>query len=163
LRNDAKKIMSTELTIIRLHDPIKKAFEVMQEAGIRHLPVIEATGKLVGMISDRDIRRAMTPKPGSEISTWETSSVEFNPAHKVSDFMSWPTRVISEATPLTEVIRKMLDEKLSSLLVTARDGKFPRGIITTDDLLLKLLELLESEEGGSPIFVDSLKYQTFPS
>jgi len=56
--------------------PLETAVAVMREREIRHLPVVDETGRLIGMITDRDICMAVATrnKPASEVTVWETVS-----------------------------------------------------------------------------------------
>lgn len=59
---------STPITVAR-ETTVTAAWSIMREKEIRHLPVCE-TGRLVGMVSDRDIRRAV-PRPLTSLSPGE--------------------------------------------------------------------------------------------
>jgi CBS domain-containing protein len=125
--------MSPNLVTISAYRPIAEARDLMEEKGIRHLPVVDSEGLVIGILSDRDVNRAMSPvRPG------------FMGGSAVSDFMSWPAITVDEGMPLAEVAEGMLDEKVSSFLVT-RGGREVVGIITSDDLLKVLRNLLRGE------------------
>ena len=44
---------------IDLEAPIATAIAVMRDKGVRHLPVVNEAGRLLGMVSDRDLRDAV--------------------------------------------------------------------------------------------------------
>ena len=54
------EVMSTGPRYVTLGDHVETALEVMLEAGIRHLPVVEE-GELVGIVSIRDLAGALVP------------------------------------------------------------------------------------------------------
>ena len=95
------------------------------------------------MLSDRDLKRAMVPSSGP--ATGDEFTVVFDSRHRVSQYMSWPARGISEETPLIDVARTLQREHISSLVVVAGAEARPVGIITTDDLVRFLISLLEGE------------------
>jgi acetoin utilization protein AcuB len=129
--------MSPNLVTISAYQPIGEAQALMEEKGIRHLPVVDADGMVIGILSDRDVNRAMSPvRPG------------FMGGMVVSDFMSWPAITVDENMPLAEVAEGMLDEKVSSFLVT-KETREVVGIITSDDLLKVLRNLLRGETKSS--------------
>jgi acetoin utilization protein AcuB len=134
-KHDTAEIMTKNLTTIRLDAKLGEAWLLMQQKRIRHLPVVDETGGTVGIISDRDLQRAMRP---------DTPAVEFEATAHVSDFMSWPARGVLEGTPVIEVASRMLSEKVSAFLVLGND-RFAHGIVTTDDLLRLLVTLLNKD------------------
>lgn len=52
-----KDVMRSEVTSAPKGTPVQEAFETMRDGGFRHLPVVE-DGAVVGILSDRDLRRA---------------------------------------------------------------------------------------------------------
>jgi acetoin utilization protein AcuB len=147
-----KQIMTKKLITVKESDTLLSAYECMQEKKIRHLPVTNSTGKIVGILSDRDIQRAMTPYV--DPSSTESISFELDPAFKVKDFMSWPIRTVEQNRPVVEVAREMLGNKVSALLVIGYDAH-PKGIITTDDLIKLLISILEKpNEPASKLLIE---------
>jgi len=53
------ELMSSPLITINLNNSIKDAIEIMQQKDIRRLPVVDNKGKMVGIITDKDVFRAM--------------------------------------------------------------------------------------------------------
>jgi acetoin utilization protein AcuB len=146
------EIMSKHLITVHVEDSIRKAHQIMVECRIRHLPVIDDTSHVVGILSDRDVKRAMIPKSGIEETAWDDAATEFLPQHKVSDFMSWPVKTIEESCPVLDTAKIMLRQKLSSMLVIPSHeenrANLPKGIVTTDDMLKLLICLLDDKESG---------------
>lgn len=155
----ARDIMTKKLITIGLHEGLLVAYQMMRECGIRHLPVVDSVGDVVGIISDRDLQRAMTPQIDPQ-RVVEEESVEFNPKYQVKDFMTWPVRAISEEVLVEEVAERMLREKVSAMLVMSSTQR-PRGIVTTDDLLKLLVHLLKKEPGGAKMSLGSLLSSTY--
>lgn len=123
-------LASHKLITIRWDEPMKKAARLMTKHRIRHLAVTDATGTVVGAISDRDVNRAKMPsRPG------------FIPDSEVCEFMNYPALSVPSDTPIDVAARNMLAKKVSALLVTDSVGRIS-GIITTDDLLGALIKIL---------------------
>ncbi len=125
-----KHYMSTNPFTIRTNESMLSASKLMHEKEIRHLPVLSERGQVVGILSDRDVQRAM-------IITKTNSNNQlctFDPNFLVEDFMSWPVIVVSETSSLQYAAKEMLLQKVSCLLVEDMGGKL-RGILTTDDVL----------------------------
>ena len=94
-------LMSTAVVSVRANEPVKEAHAEMEIGVIRHLPVVDDRGRLVGVLSDRDILRsghAHKPQRVAEIMTREVMTVRPEDAAHAA------------ATA-------MLDYKISSLLV----------------------------------------------
>lgn len=138
-RTTTAQAMSKDLVTISAYRPISDARDLMEERNIRHLPVTDKDGLVIGILSDRDVNRAMSPVgPG------------FLGGKLVSDFMSWPAITVDEETALADVAEGMLDEKVSSFLVT-RAGREVVGIVTSDDLLKVLRNLLRGSDRTSSL------------
>ena len=56
---DVKDIMTAEPLSIEEDAPVGTAIAVMAERQIRHLPVVDAQGTLVGIVTDRDAVKAL--------------------------------------------------------------------------------------------------------
>jgi CBS domain-containing protein len=142
--------MTTHLVTIQGTASIEEAYELMYANKIRHLPVLDRTGTVEGIISDRDVQRAMI----SDISDsfgFKMESVKFKPEARVLDYMTWPVKTYTDDTDLREVLQGMLQQKVSAYLIT-RDNNVV-GIVTTDDLLQLLLHLLQDDEEENQILL----------
>jgi len=60
------ELMKTPAHVVHPRTPLTAARDEMKSAGIHHLPVVDGTGVLVGMISDRDVDRAMSLMEAAE-------------------------------------------------------------------------------------------------
>lgn len=107
--------------------PLKKAFEMMREHRIRHLPVQDG-GHLMGVISDRDIKFASSFEGSSEL--------------KVEDVMTPDPYKVSPDALLEEVVASMAEHKYGCAIVEQGNGKVV-GIFTEVDALRVLSELLK--------------------
>jgi acetoin utilization protein AcuB len=115
---------------------MKDAMLLLRTHHIRHLPV--AMGRLlVGLVSDRDIKRA-APSILSGIDKAEFEQLmEDTP---VSRIMTREPFTVSESTPLIEAVQILIEKKFGSLPVV--DGKELVGIFTEIDALKILLDTL---------------------
>ena len=141
MKNTLKETMSSYPLTIRPGDALDIAHARMLREKIRHLPVTDELGALVGIISDRDFKRAM----------W-ADSPSFQKGARVADFMSSPVKSLSEDSNLTDAIQVMIEEKLSAVVVLR--GEEISGIITTEDLLRVLTHLLEKPNTLKEKFYD---------
>lgn len=60
-RRTAKDIMTSTVYTVRPVDPLKKVVEVICRHSVSGVPVVQGKGRLVGLISERDILHAMYP------------------------------------------------------------------------------------------------------
>lgn len=126
------KTMTKKLITVPMGTTLKTASNLMMEKRIRHLPITDELDDIVGMISDRDLHRLADSK---------TLPVEM--------LMTSPVVAVNQSTPVRRTTLKMLQEKISSVLVVD-DNEVVLGIVTTDDLLWHLAHLLSDEESGQP-------------
>ncbi len=135
------EIMSDRLVTISSEDFLKNAYKIMHEKGIRHLPVTGASGKIVGIISDRDLKLAMVKMSDYNEETY----YQFDSDEKVMDYMSTPVMMVHGTDQIEAVAKRMLLEKVSAFLVIDHH-QHVAGIITTDDLLSYLVLILEQDK-----------------
>jgi CBS domain-containing protein/predicted CoA-binding protein len=115
-------------------DGIKDALAKMKKGGFRHLPVVDAEGKLIGMLSDRDIRLvrpslAFVKDEEAALQIWSTSvrqAMVFNPVS------------IEPEASIEAAAQLMLHWGVGALPVV-KDRDVLVGIITYTDLLRELI------------------------
>jgi CBS domain-containing protein len=140
-------LMATELITVEPHHDLGIALALMYEFDIRRLPVVDTeTGMLVGIISDRDVRLAISSPflgQGDQQAVDELESI------LVGDVMSTDLVVIGPHASVADAARRMLSHKVSGLPVVELDaGGTARvvGIITSTDLLRHLASLNPDRE-----------------
>lgn len=139
--------MSKDLLLIGWEEKIETAYRRMQAHGLRHLPVHNDAGEIVGMLSDRDVQRAMISQVDRDSSgTRSFETISFDPDSRVRDYMAWPVLAVDHESDLMHAVHMVLDHRVSALLV--RDSGRAVGIVTTDDLLRVLAGYLA--EGNGP-------------
>jgi acetoin utilization protein AcuB len=115
--------------------PAGQALHRMQARRIRHLPVMEA-GKLVGVVSERDLSAWMLANPRDELS--------------VGELMTSHPYLATSDTPLAEIVRVMAVRKYGcAVVLSPPPSERIVGIFTTTDALRLLAGLLETE--NSPV------------
>ena len=122
---------------------VPDALRIMQERKVRRLPVIDARGGLVGIVSENDLRH-VAPSPATTLAVWEIS--ELVAKIKVAQVMTREVVTVTGDTPLEEAARLMTDRKISGLPVLQVSAVV--GIITETDLFKSLLELLGGRRPG---------------
>lgn len=117
---------SPVLVMVEAKASLNRARSIMQENGIRHLPV-EENGKIVGIVSERDI----LAHDGKD---WVSML-------KVEDIMNSNIFSVYRNENLGEVALQLSTQKVGSALVLDESGEV-YGIFTTTDALNALVEIL---------------------
>ncbi len=130
-----KNLMTVELKTVPAGTDLFTAYDIMKKLNIRHLPVLNDEKIVMGILSDRDVQRAMIITENGAVE----QSFRFRENDKVENYMSWPAITIPQQADVSQAAQMMIDKKISSLLVTNDQGEV-RGILTVDDLLRYLSE-----------------------
>jgi acetoin utilization protein AcuB len=131
MRDAIGNFMTAPVHTIGVQEPLAEAHELMNRYAIRHLPVLEG-GKLVGMLSQRDLHLIETLKDvDPEVVT-------------VEEAMNQDVFKVGPNTPIEEVARQMAEHKYGSAVVI-RDDRHVLGIFTSTDALRVLGGMLEGE------------------
>ena len=122
---------------------IEDALKTMRDNSVRRLPVLDKKGKLVGIVSDKDLLYA-SPSPATSLSVHELHYLLSKLT--VKEVMSSPVITVTEYTPLEEAARIMVDNKIGGLPVLRNDKVV--GIITETDMFKIFLEMLGARKRG---------------
>lgn len=124
----ARLVMTPDPETILEEASLFEAAAKMAELGVRHLPVVDDSGLLVGMLSDRDIRSAI----GDPVEALRGRRDESE--SRVSDVMAPdPLRVALDA-PISDIAEMLVDERIGAVPVVD-EGDRPVGIVSYVDLI----------------------------
>lgn len=139
-----EEMMNTEVVTLGPAHTIREARELMEDRKIRHLPIVDDEGGIVGVVSDRDLKEAI---PSSLIGKQDPSVFDT------------PLSEIMTKDPLTghpldfvEEAAVIFYENGIGCLPVVSSGKVV-GIITETDLLYRYIELTGASKPGSQIEV----------
>ena len=122
-------IMSVSPVTITPSTSVHEAQTLMQQRKIRHLPVLQ-DGRLVGMLSDRDIRLVL-PSPATSLTVWEIRHLLEKLT--VGEVMTYFVMTTAPDCPVTEAVGRMLGHKVGALPVV--EDHQVVGILTRTDIL----------------------------
>ena len=148
-----REVMSKDPITIDPEAPIATAIAVMRDKGVRHLPVVDDARRLLGMISDRDLRDAMfAPAFAEHLSLVARRRLRGLSATleglRVKDVMTWDAVTTKPEASFAQAAAVMFEGRFGSLPVMEKDELV--GIITERDVLRALAETLPSVRGIDP-------------
>jgi CBS domain-containing protein len=123
--------MHTAVTTVTPDTLVSTAYRIMRREWIRHLPVVTDERRLVGVVTDRDIRRAAASDAPHMA---EHELIYLLEELRVRDIMTPEVVTVHGTTPLVEAGRIFLQKKFGCLPVV-HDNNTLAGIITVTDLL----------------------------
>ena len=127
---------------------VMDAINLMTENDVRHLPVTNRDGRLIGIVSEKELLKA-APSPVTSLNVWEVK--EMLHLLTIKKIMSSKLIAIEEDAPLEEAAVAMVANKMDGLPVT-RNGVLV-GVITETDIFKSFLELLGAKRHGVRITV----------
>jgi CBS domain-containing protein len=137
------EIMTREPYTLSTDDNLQSAIDLMREHHIRHIPILNASGSLVGLVSHRDVLAA---------SDWETLRGEArhrsSTAVSLSGVMTSPVHSIDEDADLLGTAVYLRQHRVGCLPVT-REGRLV-GIISDTDFLEVAISLMDQLEQSEP-------------
>lgn len=131
-----RDLMTTCIVTIGMDDSLKSARAIFNKHRFHHLMVVD-NGKLVGVISDRDLLKNISPFLGSAFSQRQQDSSTLK--KRVHQMMSRRLVSIGPDAKVSQAAELMLTERVSCLPVIDGNSK-PVGIITIHDLLRWFVE-----------------------
>ena len=134
--------MTSTVTTVGVDACLLDAALLIRRTGKRHVPVVSGEGKVLGIISDRDVAR-LAPSVLSPLAPEEYNKIFEGTS--VTQAMTRDPVTIHPDAPVQQAVQIMIDKKFSSLLVTEPDGKL-LGIITVTDLMTLLDQLLQAAD-----------------
>lgn len=135
-----KDMMTPDPITISPQKPVLEALLMMYQYDIRRLPVIE-NDRLVGILSDRDIKQLMG-RPSLSIKERDEAELDL----VVGQVMIHDVITVRPDVDLREAIELMVERKFSGLPVVDRDQKLV-GVLSAIDVLRYTMDLLDQVEG----------------
>jgi len=129
---------------------LPEARQILSEYQIRHLPVIDNLGKLVGILSDRDLRSAYP----SSVTSKEEAILAFDHVQQsiVADIMTTTCSTLSIDASLDDALHIFERDKVGAIPVLDDDSQV-LGLFSLLDLTSAYGKLFGAEEGGTLYFV----------
>jgi CBS domain-containing protein len=130
------EIMTKDVVLINMDTPLGQAMEACSDKRIRHIPVVDENQKIVGLITDRDLRSFISPRIGT-IS--ENNSDRQNLRRPVHLIMLREVVTANPEMSIADAARSMIEHRVGCLPVVDPELHVV-GLITTTDLLRYISE-----------------------
>lgn len=138
-----QRLMSSPVITVEPDDTLEEVRHIFHNTRFHHLPVKER-GVLVGMVSDRDLFKALSP--------WLDTAAEnqrdlMTLKKRVHQIMNRKPRTVHESASVPEAIQVIFEQEVSCVVVVAAGAK-PVGILTWRDILRELMRVRRSRSSG---------------
>ncbi|WP_075620088.1 acetoin utilization AcuB family protein [Paenisporosarcina indica] len=139
-----EQMMNKNVLTFLPSNTIKEAITLLRENKIRHIPIVNEQGKVVGVVTDRDIKEA-TP---SNLTDGQNHELLETPLEEIMT----KNPVIGHPLDFVEEVATIFYDQQIGCLPIISGGKLV-GIVTETDLLYKYIELTGAHQPGSQIEV----------
>jgi len=140
-----KKIMTSPVITVMEASPFSEVAEVFAQNHIRHLPVVDESGSLIGLMSKRDLYHTVAPRKGIEESLQyfrdkiSEPSGDFYMKDSLDRFILEQIMVkdvacLKENNSLKEALQMIVTKRIGCVVIVDEDRKV-RGIVTRYDIL----------------------------
>ncbi len=124
------EVMRSSVQTVKRTTPLQQLVDTIQRRHIRHLPVVEEDA-VVGMISDRDVRRALGQ------ARWNPREPDPLEPLRASDIMSRDVKSVGLHHRLSDAAERMLQFRIHALPVCDERGRL-LGIVSQTDIVLEI-------------------------
>jgi acetoin utilization protein AcuB len=135
------KYMSSQVVSIPAKMGIREAFFLMKEHGIRHLPIVNDAKQLIGIISDRELRRPNWVDEAQDI----THVYILDNTMHVSDVMITNVHVLHTYDTLSKAVKLLLGKEIGAAPVLDKTGTLV-GMLSAIDLLRALSDMIKEQK-----------------
>ena len=148
-----RDVMTRRPITISPEASVSSAIEAMRDRTIRHLPVVDGTGRLLGIVTDRDLRAAALSPALTEflpvgLKRAVEGAAQMLGELRVKDVMTWGVVTTRPDASVAEAGAVMFERRIGSLPV--RDEGALVGIVTERDIFKALMMTITPVRGVDP-------------
>ncbi len=136
--------MSSPVVTVTPDIPFQDALKLMRDHRCRRLPVVNKRGKLVGIVSERDLLH-VSPSPATSLSIWEITYLLSK--IQVREIMTKEVITTTPDTPIEDAAHSMADNKIGGLPVVDERNRVV-GVITETDIFKAFTEMFAGGHSG---------------
>ncbi len=137
----AREIMTREVVAVQPETPLADVAAAMGQRGVSGVPVVDGSGRVVGVISEKDFLTHMGVKEPKNFMVLVAGCLKSKgcialPIKKKSaaDIMSAPAITVREETPVKDIAALFTQKGINRVAVTAPDGRL-LGIVSRGDIV----------------------------
>ena len=132
---DVGSIMTTRVVTVEMDDQLDVVKQIFDSLNFHHLLVVDDRKKLTGVVSDRDLLKALSPYVGSATENARDVATLNKRVHQI---MSRNLHTLQPRAALSEAMQLFLEHRISCIPIVNEDLK-PVGILSWRDVLRALL------------------------
>jgi acetoin utilization protein AcuB len=125
-----RQLMSARIVMVELDDRLEAVRDILESTGFHHVLVVEE-GKLWGVVSDRDVLRALSPFLGSAVESNRDLGTLNKRVHQIMSRKPWS---LGPDAQLSAAIDLFLSHPISCIPIVDEEER-PIGIVTWRDIL----------------------------
>ncbi len=126
-----RELMTEDPVTVAAGARVVDAIVLLFTRGFRHLPVVDDDGKLVGMITDRDLRQFSHHMQNTDDRADSVKMI----TQPVGDLVHREAIVTQDDADVRDAVRSIVNEKVSGLPVVKADSGELVGILTSQDVM----------------------------
>lgn len=135
-RLTVRDLMAHHVDSVTPDAPVRDVVDLMVRRRVRAVPVVGEKGEVLGMITERDVMRALMPQiPRAGEDSTHSEGVEPLP-QRARDIMTRSVLCVSEDLGLDEIANTMINKDVDQLPVVS-EGKLA-GVVSRSDMIRKL-------------------------
>jgi CBS-domain-containing membrane protein len=137
----ARDIMAREVVAVGPEAPLAEVAETMGRAGVSGVPVMDAAGKVLGVVSEKDLLVRMGVKDPKNFMSVVAECLKVKKcvalpmrSQTAADIMSVPAVTVLEDTPLSAISQMLVDKAINRVPVVDREGLLV-GLVSRADIV----------------------------
>jgi len=131
---DVRSIMTARVVTVEMDDRLDVVKQIFDTLKFHHLLVVDDRKKLVGIVSDRDLLKALSPYVGSAAETARDIATLNKRVHQI---MSRNPITLHPEAQVADAVQLLLNQRISCIPIVDREFK-PVGILSWRDVLKSL-------------------------
>ena len=139
-----RDFMSSPAEVVDPKTDVQSALKRMRDHRFRRLPVVNSKGRLVGIVTERDLLHA-SPSPATSLSIWE---LNYLLSHLTVDKVMTKSAIVVGLDTLVDTAAQIMLEKRIGGMPVVDDRGSVVGVITESDIFRAFLSMRTAPAGA---------------